>query len=118
VGFKIVLPVAGEKVPFRMQVWFQWDGANRNHIAEHGVSTEEAEQVVLNAPLYLERQLRGGEERTPQIGETDTGRVLFVVTTWREEQIRVVTAFPASRNLRAFYERQREEEKGGGVERS
>ncbi|HVJ05425.1 MAG TPA: BrnT family toxin [Candidatus Saccharimonadales bacterium] len=85
---------------------FSWDDANRTHIAEHGVSQEEAEQVVLNVPLDLEVQIRGGEERTLQVGETDDGRLLIVVTTWRHHKVRVVTAFPAKKKIREFYEQQ------------
>jgi uncharacterized DUF497 family protein len=98
-----------------MQVLFSWDEANRSHIAEHDVSSEEAEQVVLNNPVDLEVQLRSGEERTLQLGETRTGRVLVVVTTWRDDRIRVITAFPANKKLRTLYERRREED-GEGTE--
>jgi hypothetical protein len=100
-----------------MQVLFSWDEANRSHIAEHGVSPEEAEQLVLNDPVDLEVQIRSGEERTLQVGETNSGRVLVVVTTWRVGRIRVITAFPANKKLRAFYESYREQE-GEGAENS
>ncbi len=30
---------------------FDWDEANLEHIARHGVSREEAEQVILNDPV-------------------------------------------------------------------
>ena len=82
---------------------FDWDQANINHIARHGITPEEAEQVVLNDPIDLTMQLSDGEERTPQVGETDAGRLLVVVTTWREELIRVVTAFPAKSAFRKLY---------------
>jgi len=29
---------------------FDWDDANRGHIAAHGITPEEAEQVVQNIP--------------------------------------------------------------------
>jgi uncharacterized DUF497 family protein len=45
---------------------FNWDSANRAHIAEHAVSPEEAEQVVLNEPMDIEVQIHSGEERTLQ----------------------------------------------------
>ena len=47
---------------------FDWDHANINHIARHGITSEEAEQVVLNDPMDLPMQLRDGEERTPPGG--------------------------------------------------
>ena len=100
-----------------MQVLFSWDEANRSHIAEHGVSPEEAEQVILNDPVDLEVQIRNGEERTLQVGETNVGRILVVVTTWRDGSVRVITAFSANKKLRAFYESYREEE-GDGAENS
>ena len=76
-------------------VQFDWDDANRDHIAQHGITPEAAEQVMLNEPLEWERQTRNNEERMQYLGETDFGRVLFVVTTIREDKLRVVTAWSA-----------------------
>jgi uncharacterized DUF497 family protein len=82
---------------------FDWDEANRKHLADHGVTPSEAEEVVTNDPLDLEEQFRNGEERLMQIGETNAMRILVVVTTWRGNRLRVVTAFPATPQLRKFY---------------
>jgi uncharacterized DUF497 family protein len=82
---------------------FNWDSANIEHIARHDVEPEEAEQVVRNRPIDLDGVLRNGEERTLHLGETDAGRVLFVVITERAGMHRVVTSRPATRNERAFY---------------
>jgi uncharacterized DUF497 family protein len=82
---------------------FDWSEANRSHIARHGVTTSEAEEVLQNSPLDVTLQTNEGEERTVQVGETDKGRVLVVVTTWRGEKVRVVTSFPASARMRRFY---------------
>lgn len=82
---------------------FDWDDANRKHVAEHGVTPSEAEEVIANNPLDLEVQYRNGEERVLQIGETNALRILVVVTTWRGSRIRVVTAFPATPQLRKLY---------------
>jgi uncharacterized protein len=95
---------------------FDWEQANIDHIAKHGITADEAEQVVLNDPIDLTMQLRGGEERTPQIGETDAGRILVVITTWRKGLIRVVTAFPAKSALRKFYAAQKGSAYAGGTE--
>jgi uncharacterized DUF497 family protein len=98
---------------------FHWDAANHKHIFErHGITSDEAEQVILNNPFDLEFQVRNGESRIAQIGETDRGRVLVVVTTAREELIRVVTAFPASARLRKFYYTQKGSTHEGGSEES
>lgn len=82
---------------------FEWDESNTSHLEKHGITPEEAEQVILNEPIDLEMQVRGGEPRNPQVGETDLGRVLVVVTTWRRGLARVVTAFTANKQLRKRY---------------
>ncbi len=86
-----------------MQAAFDWDDQNRKHIAKHRVSPAEAEQVVLNDPIDLTVQVIDGEERIAQIGATGKGRILIVVTTWRDERLRVVTAYTASKQWREFY---------------
>ena len=40
---------------------FIWDAENLSHIARHKISQEEAEQVIQNDPLDLERQILNGE---------------------------------------------------------
>ena len=89
---------------------FLWDSANISHLAQHDVSPEEAEQVVTNNPVDLERQFRNGEIRIPHLGETATGRILVVIVTVREDLLRVVTAFPANRTLRKLYLTQKDQE--------
>jgi hypothetical protein len=86
---------------------FDWDEANINHIAKHGVAPAEAEQVILNEPIDIEFQRRGEELRVAQLGETDQNRILLVVSTWRNGLIRVVTAFPAKKQLRNIYAAQK-----------
>ena len=86
---------------------FDWDEANLDHIARHGVSREEAEQVILNDPVDGWRQHQDGEERFMQIGVTNAMRVLVVIVTWRGDLVRVVSAFPAPLGLRSFYAAER-----------
>jgi len=91
---------------------FDWDEGNLDHIAQHRVSAEEVEQVIANRPVDIKIQLRGGEERYLQIGETNSGRILFVVSTWRGPKVRVVTAFAANQRMRRFYEAQKRKSSG------
>lgn len=86
---------------------FFWDSGNKEHIAKHKVTPAEAEQVVSNNPIDLPLQVRNGEERIAQVGETDAGRLLVVITTMRDGLIRVVTAFPASKHFRNVYNAQK-----------
>lgn len=95
---------------------FDWDSGNLGHIARHGIDRAEAEQVVLNDPVDLEFQDLTGEERIAQVGETNAGRILVVVTTMRGHLIRVVTAFPAEKRIRKVYLTQRKHINEGGTE--
>jgi uncharacterized protein len=95
---------------------FHWDKANLGHIAEHGVSPDEAQQVINNDPFDIEFQYRNNEERTVPLGETIAGRIIVVVSTWRGDLVRVITAFPAPQALRTLYLAQRGESHGEGVQ--
>jgi uncharacterized protein len=86
---------------------FDWDEANVDHIAQHGVSPEECEQAYLNGPLVIEHQLRSDEHRRLCLGETSAGRLLTFVITERHGKIRFVTAHPMHHKQREIY---REEE--------
>jgi uncharacterized DUF497 family protein len=82
---------------------FDWDDANTEHIARHGVSRDEAEQVIENEPIDLFLETVDQEERFTSVGHTNKGRFLVVVTIVRATRIRVVTAFPASERLTNLY---------------
>jgi hypothetical protein len=92
---------------------FEWDDANRGHIALHQVSPDEAEQVIDNDPLDFEAETVEGEQRFTNIGHTDQGRFLLVVTTLRHSRIRVITAFPAPKDLIHLYLKHKETESHG-----
>src|SRR5277367_5861420 len=95
---------------------FEWDDANLRHIAEHGISAGEAEQVIKNDPFDLEFQTGDGEERIVQLGETATGRILVVVSTWRADKIRVITGYRAPKALRTLYLTLKESSYGKGIQ--
>lgn len=85
---------------------FQWDEANQGHLARHSVTPEEAEQSILGDALDVELQSGDevhDEERLLQIGRTGSGRVLQIVTTWRDGQVRVISAWDAPKQLRLYY---------------
>jgi uncharacterized DUF497 family protein len=82
---------------------FDWDDANRSHIARHGVAAEEAEQVLVNNPLDLDPQYINDEWRFPSVGLTRSGRWLVVVATVRGGKTRVLASFDAPKNLIAVY---------------
>jgi hypothetical protein len=84
------------------EIEFDWDDANIGHVARHSVFPEEAEQVILSDPVDLGMEIAEGEERYLNLGATVQGRVLLVVTTWRDNRVRVVTAFEPIKRLIQF----------------
>ena len=72
---------------------FDWDEFNEDHLAEHGVSPEEAEEALEDphrqrGPSYNTPT----EKRRSYYGATVDGRILFVVVTQRDERLRVLSA--------------------------
>jgi len=92
-----------------MSILFDWDDANVTHIKQHGVTPKEAEEAVIRSPIDLQYQIRNGELRVVQIGETLGGRLLMVVSTMRGDKTRIVTATPAKRKYRARYLQMKEQ---------
>ena len=86
---------------------FQWDEGNLlKNWEKHRVSAVECEQVFFNNPLIAVRdeQHSDSESRFYLLGQTDTGRKLFVVFTTRDNLIRVISARDMSRKERKIYE--------------
>ena len=86
---------------------FDWDDANILHVADHDVTPEEAEEVLLGDSLDVGFDVVNGEERSSHVGETGEGRVLWVVITFRGQRMRVVTAFEPDKQWKIFYFEQR-----------
>jgi hypothetical protein len=93
----------GQEVPE-----FDWDDANRDHLARHQVTPEEVEQAILDPhAIVLEIESTRDEERAKAVGITARGRVLAVVFTLRGEMIRPITAYAPSPRLQALYFQER-----------
>jgi len=83
---------------------FEWDAANRQHIARHGVREPEAEEAYLDPnAVTLEVSHVAGEPREALIGMTAVGRILVVVVTERAGRVRMVTARRATRSEQQYY---------------
>ncbi len=78
---------------------FIWDYDNIAHIAEHGLSPEEVEHALNGFTMPVEYQDWHGEDRYSEVGMTAEARILLILTTWRDDDIRVVTAFDPPRKL-------------------
>ncbi len=56
-----------------------WPEARINHIARHGVTPEEVEEVCFGKPLVLRAKSEGKNPVYYVLGQTETGRHLFCV---------------------------------------
>ena len=72
---------------------FDWDRNNLKKIRAHRIRRAEVEQALSNGPILIYEQDAGDEQRYVYYGETTAGRLLAVVTTERDERIRVITAY-------------------------
>jgi uncharacterized protein len=74
---------------------FEWDGWNLDknwHL--HEVTNSECEEVFFNVPLIIASDTKHSqkEQRFYALGQTDTGRWLFIAFTIRNNLIRVISA--------------------------
>lgn len=85
---------------------FDWDEGNLlKNREKHGVTHLEAEQVFFNEPLMVKVDVRHSqkEPRWYGLGSTDAKRLLMVVFTIRNNQIRVISARDMNRKERTVY---------------
>lgn len=82
---------------------FEWDDANRNHLARHEISPEEAEQAVTIDPLDADVQQHASEPRILCFGRTKSGRLLTVLYAERRGRARVITAYEMTKSQQRLY---------------
>jgi uncharacterized DUF497 family protein len=91
---------------------FEWDTNNSDKItAKHAVTPTECEQVFFNVPIIVGDDVKHSESenRFYVLGQTDTGRLLFLVFTVRSEKARVISARDMNKNERRVYENYEED---------
>lgn len=85
---------------------FDWDEGNLSkNWDRHQVSNAECEDVFLNGPLLLADDTKHSakEARSYALGQTNSGRLLFIAFTVRGTRIRVISARPMSGKERRIY---------------
>ena len=85
---------------------FEWDEGNRdkNWISQQ-VTSSECEEIFFNQPLVVaDDTLHSKDEsRYYSLGQTNTGRLLFISFTIRKKFIRIISARDMSRKERKVY---------------
>lgn len=85
---------------------FEWDKHNSEKIkTKHDVTPVECEEVFFNLPV-----IAGDDEKHSEIenrfyvlGQTDSGRLLFLVFTVRKGKLRVISARDMNKKERRVY---------------
>ncbi len=93
--------------PLEGCVGFDWDDGNLEKNWEfHRASFWEAEEIFFNEPLVImaDREHAKTEPRYFALGQTDSGRFLFVSFTVRRALIRVISARDMTRRETRIYE--------------
>lgn len=85
---------------------FDWDEGNRGKNLRHAVQDWECEQIFFNEPLVVlgDPKHSLAEDRFAAFGQTDSGRMLVVIYTIRNQKIRVISARDMNKKERQFYE--------------
>ncbi|MCI0387992.1 MAG: BrnT family toxin [Acidobacteria bacterium] len=85
---------------------FEWDEGNKDkNWTSHQVTSAECEEIFFNQPLIVADDTLHSEEenRHYALGQTNAGRLLFIVFTIRNKLIRVISARDMSRKERKVY---------------
>jgi uncharacterized DUF497 family protein len=88
---------------------FDWDDGNATKsVAKHAVTTQEAEEVLMDRGLRVldDPAHSGAETRWNAFGMTKAWRFLTVSFTVRGALVRVISARPMNRKERRVYEQQ------------
>lgn len=84
---------------------YQWDKNKAEiNLRKHGINFADAVSVFSDDLSITLPDQRFDEERFITVGLDALGRVLVVVYAWRGEEIRLISARPATRQERRQYE--------------
>jgi uncharacterized DUF497 family protein len=88
----------------------EWDPAKaRSNFRKHGIRFADAVLALEDERAISVRDETEGEERWITIGMDGLARLLVVVYTWRVEELRLISARPATPRERRQYEEGYEE---------
>jgi len=89
-------------------VKFEWDIGNQDkNWHKHKVDAKEAEEVFFNKPfkIYPDKTHSLQEQRFLALGQTNKRRLLTLIFTIRDKQIRIISARDQSKKDRRVYEK-------------
>ena len=82
---------------------FEWDERNIEHIARHGVSPDEVEDVAFDDDPWIKRGRKGTRY---MLGYSVAGRYLFTVYTLKNKGIaKVITSMDMDNKTKKLYQK-------------
>jgi len=86
-------------------VAFEWDKRKaRSNLQRHGVDFADAATIFDDQrALSMEDEMAYDEQRFVALGRDALGRLLVVVYTWREDNMRIISARQATNRERRLY---------------
>ena len=82
---------------------FDWDKHNEQHLASHGISRLDAEDVLSGNHVLLEYQTEQDEPRWIAVGAARSGRILTIVFSVRNEVLRPITGWVADKETAELF---------------
>jgi len=76
-------------------------------VCENGSFADATGVFEISAQLTVKQEIVGNEERFASVGADFLGRVVVVIYTYRRDDIRLISAGPATITERNAYERRR-----------
>lgn len=90
---------------YNVDVTYEWDDQKAaSNLQKHGIDFADAVTVLEDDAAITVVDEDSDEERFVTIGMDGLGRILVVVYTWRNQNIRIISARKATRAERAQYE--------------
>jgi uncharacterized DUF497 family protein len=100
----------GRGVRWYTEMAVEWDPVKaRSNLRKHGIRFADAATALEDERAISVRDEREAEERWITIGMDGLARLLVVVYTWRDEEVRLISARAATPRERRQYEESYEE---------
>lgn len=86
---------------------FEWDKGNLEHIKKHNVQAEECEELFTNKPLIVnEDETHSQKEKRFRVyGRTNENKLITMVSTIRNNKIRIISARDQNKKERKQFQR-------------
>jgi len=89
-------------------IHFEWDEGNREKLKKHVVETKESEETFFDAKKVMYKDVLHStkEERFILLGKTKLKRLLYIVFTYRKQNVRIISARNINKKEVHLYEKE------------